>query len=471
MDEKRALGAQGPSVLIAGAGLAGLAAACELADVGYAVTVVERRPFAGGRVYSFVDPETGLRVDNGQHVFMRCCTAFTGFLRKLGVEGRTTVQPRMAVPVYDRRGRCSLLGRAALPAPAHLFPSFLTYRHLSWGEKLRAARALEQIRRTPPECWRALDATPFGDWLRAEGQSERAIDSLWNLIVRPLLNEEAERVSAGMAFMAFYTALLSVRGAGDIGFARVPLGDLFAEDALRYVRERRGRVILGDGVADLSSEGVMVTGAHLVSGAALAADAYVLAVPFPALAAVLPPELRESPPFAAASRLIPSPIVNVHLWFDGPVVDFPFAACLESDLQYVFNRNRLAAQVTWEGQYLDVSMSAAYRQVGRTNQELVQLALTELRAFFPRVRGARLLRSAVVRQRHATFAPLPGSWALRPGSVTPARNLFLAGDWVDTGWPATMEGAVRSGLAAAAAVRAATTGEKTAQQPVAVALR
>lgn len=471
MDQEHALGSPGPSVLIVGAGLAGLAAACQLAEAGYAVTVVERRPFAGGRVYSFVDPETGVRVDNGQHVFMRCCTAFVDFLRRLGVDGRTALQPRLEVPVYDRHGRCSVLRSAPLPAPAHLLPSLLGYRHLSWREKVQAALALKEVRRTPPERWRELDATAFGDWLAARGQSQRATGNLWNLILRPLLNEEAERVSAGMAFMALHTALLSARGASDIGFARVPLGDLLTEEALGYIHQRGGQVILGDGVAELTADGRAVTGARLASGALLEADAYVLAVPFPALAAVLPPGLRERPPFAGAARLTAAPIVNVHLWFAAPVLDVPFAACLDSELQYVFNRNRLAAEVTWEGQYLDISMSAAYAQVERTNAELVQLALRELPVFFPRARDARLRRSAVVRQRHATFAPLPGSWALRPAPATPVPNLFLAGDWVDTGWPATMEGAVRGGLAAAAAVQAASTEGERVQRMAAAALR
>ena len=439
-----------PSVLVVGGGLAGLAAACELAEAGLRVSLLERRPFLGGRVYSYVDKRSGLEVDNGQHVFLGCCTEYIRFLRRLGVRHQAHLQRRLRLRVIDKVWGESLLESGPLPPPLHLLPSLLRFRSLSPAEKALAVYAFAQVRSLDRARHPELDDLTFREWLERRRQSPNAIRSLWNLIVQPTLNDDASRVSAELALMVFQEGFLRSRGGGNVGWAKVGLSVLLAEAARRYIEERGGEVRLGVRMEALEIENGSVARA-LLPGGELVADHYLLAVPVEGLLSLLPATLRREPFFARARRIETSPIVNVHLWYDRPVWEGDFAAFLNTPLQWAFNKSKLWGQ-EGDGQYIDISLSGAHEFAGMPAAEIIELFTKEVQSLFPAARGAEVKRALVVKQQDATFSPRPGIAGLRPTQRTPIDNLFLAGDWTDTGWPATMESAVRSGLSAARGV-------------------
>ena len=242
--------------MVIGGGLAGIAAACSLADRGVPVTLLEKRPYLGGRAFSFPDAETGRHIDNGQHIYLGCCTAYTGLLQRLGVFDRTTLQPRMRAVVVNRNGKRGELNAAPLlPSPLHLLPSFLTYPHLSLREKLRAATAMLSIMRTDRAKLRdALEAESFRDWLERHGQSERAIAALWDLLTLPVFNDTVDAVSAYMGLMFFQDGMLAGRHSADIGISRVGLTELVGDAARRYIEDRGGQVLTGQNVTGIEME-------------------------------------------------------------------------------------------------------------------------------------------------------------------------------------------------------------------------
>jgi squalene-associated FAD-dependent desaturase len=440
-----------PSVLVAGGGLAGIAAACALAAAGLQVKLVEKRPFLGGRAYSYVDKRSGLEVDNGQHVFLGCCTEYIRLLKRLGVWHKAHLQKRMRVRVIDKVWGESVLQSERLPPPLHLVPSLLRFRSLSPLEKARAAYAMARIRSIDRAARRDLDGITFAQWLRAHGQSENAIHGFWNLIVLPTLNGDVAAVSADLALMVFQEGFLRDRNGANVGWARVGLSALLGEAARLYIESRGGEVRLGEPLPGVRMEDSRAA----VDGA----DYLVLAVDPRSLLPLLPKPLREEPFFARIGRIETSPIVNVHLWYDRQVTQMEFAAFLNTPLQWVFNKSKLWGQEgdgpstsLRTGQYLDISLSGAGEFLDMPTRELIGLFSREVHSLFPLARTAELRRALVVKQRDATFAARPGIARLRPGQRTPIGNLFLAGDWTDTGWPATMESAVRSGLMAAAEV-------------------
>jgi squalene-associated FAD-dependent desaturase len=446
-----------PSAAIAGGGLAGLAAACDLADAGYAVTLIEKRPFLGGRSYSYTDKSSGVTVDNGQHVFLGCCTEYIRFLERLGVRDAVHLQKRFRVPVIDKVWGESVLSAANLPPPMHLLPSLLRFRSLSPGEKALAGWALSQMLLTDRSRHPELDDITFEEWLLARKQSPRAIRALWNLIVLPTLNGDTSRVSADLAMMVFQEGFLRSRHGANVGWAKVGLSQLLADAARRYIEERGGELRLGDGIAAVEVEGGRVTRLRAESGE-VTADVYVIALPVESVLDVLPAPVRDNAFFSRIGRITTSPIVNVHLRYDRPVWGRGFAAFLNTPVQWVFNKSKLWGK-QGAGQYLDISLSGAHDFIDLPSAEIIQLFTKEMFALFPATRGAELTRSLVVKQRDATFDAVPGIGALRPAQATPLHNLFLAGDWTQTGWPATMESAVRSGqLAADAVIRRASGG-------------
>ncbi|QMU76465.1 NAD(P)-binding protein [Streptacidiphilus sp. PB12-B1b] len=450
----RAVGAR---AVVAGGGLAGITAALRLADAGVGVTLVEARPRLGGLAFSFRRGE--LWVDNGQHVFLRCCTAYRGLLQRLGVSDQVEIQPRLDVPVRDvATGRLGTLRRDPLPVPLHLGRSLVSYPHLSLADRLatgRAALALRGLDLDDP----ALDEESFGDWLRRHGQSARAVEALWDLVGVATLNATADESSLALAAMVFKTGLLSDPGASDIGFAKVPLGALH-DDAARAALERAGvRVLLrarvtGIKPGEAGRHTVLLEGERLDGGGEQLeqVDTVVLAVPQDAAHDLLPPGSLDHP-----ERLLEldyAPILNIHVRYDRTVLDRPFLAALGSPVQWVFDRTAHSG-ASGPGQYLALSQSAARDEIDLPVAELRRRYLPELERLLPAARDARVTEFFVTRERTATFAPAPGSARLRPSARTRTPGVLLAGSWTATGWPATMEGAVRSGNAAARAVLAA----------------
>jgi squalene-associated FAD-dependent desaturase len=424
------------TVAVIGGGLAGITAALRCADGGARVTVFESRPRLGGLTYSFKRGD--LDVDNGQHVFLRCCTAYLGLLDRLGVAGRVTVQRRLAIPVVAPGRPEVWLRRGRLPAPAHLARSLLGYAPLSWAERLRFGTAALALRRVDLRAL-ATDEQSFGAWLSAHGQSRRAIESMWDLVGVATLNATAEHASLALAAKVFQTGLLTRASAADIGWSLVPLGELHGAAAERALSAAGVEVRMSAKVTAVRP----AAGRWDVDGRAF--DQVVCAVPPDVAARVLPPGV-----LPAGGGLGTSPIVNVHIVYDRTVLDRPFVAAVDSPLQWVFDRTGQSGLT--EGQYIAVSLSAADELIDVPVAQLRARILPALEALLPAARHASVRDLFVTRERHATFRPAPGTARLRPSAATARPGLWLAGAWTATGWPATMEGAVRSGETAAAGV-------------------
>ncbi len=423
--------------MVCGGGLAGVAAACEASQSGADVTLVERRPFLGGKAFSFHDQDAGVEVDNGQHVFLGCCTAYIALLRLLGTSALTTLQPALEVAVRDRAGRTGALRAARVPAPGHLGPSFAAYPHLSAREKAAALRALLALGALREQARVRLDTRSFADWLAEHGQGPGAVARFWDLIVLPTCNDRSDRVSAALAAFVFREGFLRTRTGSAIGWLTVGLTRLVDPAARELIASRGGRVLCGVGVVEAGADGV-----RLSDGSRLPADRVVLALPPSRVREVAPEALAEDPGLGA------SPILNVHLWYDRAVMDEPFVAVLDSPAQWVFNRTAMSG-LPGPGQHLAVSVSGARDEILAPKTELVARFTRELESLFPRARAAQVQRATVVKEPEATFSAAPGQAARRPGPLTSAEGVVLAGAWTDTGWPATMEGAVRSGIRAA----------------------
>ena len=439
------------SVLVLGGGLAGLAASVRLLQRGLEVTLLEKRPFLGGRAFSFRDRETGEEVDNGQHVFMGCCTYYVKFLETVGAMDRAYFQPSLRVEVV-RNGTTGVLASTPWLGRLHLLPSFVRYPHLGIRDKLLALYGLAVASLTDrSKHGEALDAESCYGWLKRHHQPERVIDNLWELIVLPTLNDSVRDSSADMALMVFQEGLLKKPHDAALGYPTVGLTSLNGEPSRRYIEQAGGRLSLGRSAEAIRVEDGRVIGVELSDGRVAEADAYVSALPFDVLLDVLPPEVSGGPFFEPASRLASSPIVDIHLWYDRPVMDSPLAAFLDSPVQFVFNKS-LIQGTNGRGQYLCISLSGAWDYVDRSKAELIEEFSAEMARLLPRAREATLERSLVVKEKRATFRSAPGAGKHRLPQATPLPNLYLAGEWTDTGWPSTMEGAVRSGVYAAEAL-------------------
>jgi squalene-associated FAD-dependent desaturase len=458
-------------VVVLGGGLAGITAAIALAEQGNRVTLLEARPRLGGATTSFT--RGNLVIDNGQHVFLRCCTAYRGLLARLGVTGSVTLQDRFDVTVLSPGGRATLR-RTGLPGPLHMGRALAGYTHLSYAERLRvvpAALAMTLLDPGRPD----LDGKRLGDWLAARGQGERARRNLWDLFTVSSLNVAGDDANLALAATVVRTALLGAKDAADIGIPVVPLGDLHGRAAAELLGRLGAQVRLG---AKAGAVEALPAGGFLVrladhgqatgnGGDVVRADGVVLAVPPDVAAKLLPGTTSNGQAANGAGpwgELGSSPIVNVHVVYDRRVTRLPFAAAVDSPVQWVFDRTGPSG--LREGQYLAVSLSAADRYVDVPAAQLEEEFLDALADLFPAVARARVVDCFVTRERRATFRQEPGCGRLRPQAATGVPGLVLAGAWTDTGWPDTMEGAVRSGLNAARELRRSMPGPRARQAVV-----
>ena len=442
-------------VLVIGGGLAGIAAALDCADAGARVTLVEVRRRLGGAAYSF--ERDGLSIDNGQHVFLRCCTAYRELLGRLGSEHGVIVQERLRIPVLRPGAEPFVLRRRGLPAPLHLAGSLMRYPHLTPAQRLSASRAALALGRLDLDD-AALERQTLGEWLTAHAQSPEAVARLWDLIALPTLNLPAAQASLGLGAFVFKTSLLASANAGDIGFHERPLSETIAEPARRALAHAGVDVHLGWRAESIerAGSGLRVHGSGAIDATdtpdAMVARAAVVAVPHARAAGLLD---TLAPDVAGGlRRMESSPIVNVHVVYDRPVCGHRFAAGVGTPVQYLFDRTA-AAGVPPGCQYLAVSLSGAEREMRMSVDELRELYLPALSALLPRARHARVEGFFATREHAATFRAVPGVARLRPGARTSTPGLVLAGAWTDTGWPATLEGAVLSGHTAAEVALAA----------------
>ncbi|HET9093559.1 MAG TPA: hydroxysqualene dehydroxylase HpnE [Solirubrobacteraceae bacterium] len=453
------------SVMVIGGGLAGISAALDCARGGAEVTLVEARGRLGGAAYSFT--RGALTVDNGQHVFLRCCTAYRELLEQLDAAELVTLQP-LAVPVLAPGGPVGWLRRTNLPAPLHLAGSLLRYPHLSLRERLAVAWAMQRLRAVDVDD-RANDGIAFGAWLRRHRQSSRAIEAMWELIVRATVNLSVEEASLAQAAQVFQIGLLQEAAAGDIGWAAVPLGEIHDRAAGHALAAAGVTVRLRSTArAVIPEAGPDGDRFHVRTSDGLDAqvDAVVIALPPARALALAPPQAGLDGELAA--RLGTSPIINLHVVYDRRVLAHPFAAGVGSPVQWVFDRT--AGSGCAEGQYLAVSLSAADAELHASAEALRARYTPALADLIPAARSASVREFFVTREHAATFRAAPGARAWRPPASTRLRGLVLAGSWTDTGWPATMEGAVRSGRDAARTVMAflAAPSQVSASAPIGV---
>jgi zeta-carotene desaturase len=437
---------QPPNVAVVGGGLAGLASASALAASGFCVTLFERRPYLGGRASSYEHPGTGEVVDNCQHVLLGCCTNLIEFYRRLGVEEKIRWYEQLTF--LEPGGRASVIGPSSWPAPLHTAPSFLRAACLNWPDKFSIAAALAVLTPMAPR----ERGESFLAWLRRHGQTEQAIQRFWKTVLVSALNEDLDRMSVPYAAQVIRESFLKSLAAGRMGVPRVPLTELY-NAAGAYVQARGGQVQLRAAIQSFRSD---PSGVKLqVAGGETKFDFVVLAVPFDVLSGMLPDTQAAEPLRLALGRFETSPITGIHLWFDRQVTELDHAVLLDRTIQWMFHKSKLLAAATdsrVNGSYLELVVSASKTLVEKSKPEIVDLALAEIREFLPGARAANLVKSAVIKEIHATYSAEPGVDAFRPHAQTTWPRVFLAGDWTATGWPATMEGAVRSGYMAAEAV-------------------
>jgi squalene-associated FAD-dependent desaturase len=454
------------SVLVIGGGLAGLSSAVALAESGFQVRLLEKRPHLGGRATSYTLPD-GSEVDNCQHVTLGCCTNLADFYSRVGAAGKIRFYSRLYFA--DAKGqRSTIEASALLPPPLHMALSFAFFSALTLADKRGIARAMLAIARAagaPP----SIEGISMLDWLQRMKQTRGAIERFWRVVLVSALDEELGRTDARYGIEVFWKAFLGSRGGYRVGIPSVPLADLY--DGCRVaVESKGGEVRLRAGVREIRVEQGKFTRAVLEDGSFLSADACIAAVPHDALLNMAPAEMTAAGGSLAGLRqLKTSPITGVHLWFDRTVMKEPFLTLLDHTTQWVFNKTLLYAgdetagaaarpitQASEEprsgGQYLQLVISASYDLVPKSRQEIIDLCRRELAEVLPATRDAKLEKATVIKEVNATFSPEPGVDRWRPGQETEAKGFFLAGDWTRTGWPATMEGAVRSGYLATEAL-------------------
>lgn len=433
----------GPNtVAVVGGGLAGLAAGCALAEAGYKVTLLERRPYVGGRASSYQHPGTNETVDNCQHVLLGCCTNLLDFYRRIGVEDKIRWYKRLNF--IEPGGRTSALEPGAMPAPLHASWSFLRAKFLSLADKMAiAAGMLALSTNLPPD-----ENPPFSVWLRAHSQTVRSVQRFWGPVLVSALNEDLTRISTRYAALVFRDSFLKSARAGEMGLPAVPLTQLY-QAAGEYIAARGGQVRLRAGVNSFSADD---DGVRLCVGSTEERfDALVMAVPFQVLNAMMPSDGPGEELRKLVNRFETSPITGVHFWFDREITELDHAVLLDRTIQWMFHKSRIHGK-QGQGSYVELVVSSSKDWVDMPRQAILDLSLKELGEFFPAVREAKVVKSAVIKEVHATYSPLPGTDAHRPTQATGWPRVFLAGDYTQTGWPATMEGAVRSGYLAAEAL-------------------
>jgi squalene-associated FAD-dependent desaturase len=450
--------AHSPTVAIIGGGLAGLAAGCALADSDFRVTLFERRPYLGGRASSYQHPGTNEVVDNCQHVLLGCCTNLIQFYGRLGVQDRIRWYDRLTF--LEPGGRSSVIAASALPAPFHTSPSFLRAACLNLCDKLAIGRAMFAL--TFDDEFRQKDGShlqleqsheSFLDWLKRHQQTDRAIDRFWKTILVSALNEDLERISVRYAAQVVRESFLKSAEAGRMGVPTVPLSELYGV-AGGYIQSRSGEIRLRSAVESFEAN---ANGIQLSAGDEKENfDFAVLAVSFDVLPRLLPQTPEANALRSNLSHFESSPITGIHLWFDRQITDLDHTVLLDRMIQWMFHKSKLLASASRsdsaDGSYVELVVSSSKNLVEKSKPEIVELALNEVREFFPAARNANLVKSTVIKEVNATYSPQPGVDAYRPTPETAWPRIFLAGDWIATGWPATMEGAVRSGYMAAESV-------------------
>jgi len=436
---------------VIGGGVAGMSAACALAEAGLRVQFVERRGYLGGRASSYLHPGVHEVIDNCQHVLFGCCTNLVGFYKRVGVADRIywTSEMTMIEP-GGRRSKLgpSKLGSWELPAPLHGLPKLLSAHAFSLTDKFALARAFTALARPVP----AYSRESLGAWLKRHGQTQGALERFWRLVIASALNADIDSIAMPYAAKVIRELFMNSAFAGSMGMSTVPLSELY-QGVAPLVEKGGGSVHLNTFIEGASWDEESAQWTIRTRTGELRSNFLVVALPFEATAQLLP----QMPVTEGAQELAAKieqhehwPICSVHLWFDREITELDHAVLLDREIHWMYNQSRL--QVGRGGHYIELVVSATRAFAALPRDEAIKQALAELAEFFPRVREAKLEKVALVKEVRATFGVPPGIDAARPTAISPWPRCFLAGDWTATGWPSTMESAARSGHLAAEAL-------------------
>lgn len=455
------------TVTVVGGGVAGMSAACALAETGFAVRLVERRGYLGGRASSYRHPGVDEVIDNCQHVVFGCCTNVMDFYRRIGVAEKIQFTDEMTM--IEPGGRRSTLGPSrmgpfTLPAPLHALPKLMAASAFTWADKMALARAFGAVARGD-----ANDPNEnLAEWLKRHKQTPGAVERFWRLVIASALNAEIETISVPYAAMVIRGLFMDSVFGGAMGMSRVPLSELYAGVA-EFLKSHGGELVLNTTVEggekdEETSQWILRTRSSAAGAGELRSDYVVVALPFEGMAKLVP----GLPPAEDADALSMQierhehwPLCSVHLWFDREITQLDHAVLLDREIHWLYNQSKLQGRSTDEGHYIELVISATRAFAALSREAAIEQATHELAEFFPVVKEAKLIKAALVKEVRATFGVPPGIDDARPSAVSPWPGLFLAGDWVRTGWPSTMESAARSGHLAAEALCGATGRKQT----------
>lgn len=435
-------------VIILGGGLAGLSAAVELCARGYKILLLEQRPRLGGRTYSFVDETTGDIVDNGQHLLMGCYHETRSYLEQIGSGHLATLQPHLRIDFLRPNKPAASLSCPPLPAPFHILGGLIGLSTVSLADRLKLLRVGLALQRTSAEKERRLDSLTVDEWLETLGQSAENRKYLWDVIAIGSLNDSPQSVSALLFFRVLRAAFLGKRENSSLLVPRAGLSELLVDPAARFIESHGGEIKLRSGATKLEKDGGRIKAVRCEDGSSYQADFFISAVPHTAVSGLL-----ESESLSHIRYFSSSPIITINLWLDREILDKDFTAVLDSRIQWIFNRTALLSRKSSHAhQYLSIVISAATDFIEKGGNHLVQIAVDDLRTILPEASRAHVVHSLIIKEKRATFTPKPGLESQRPSPRSEFENLFLAGDWTATGYPATIEGAVMSGKRAAGLV-------------------
>ena len=438
--------------IIIGGGFAGLTASVELASSGYPVTLIEQRRYLGGRAFSFFDRNTGIELDNGQHILMGCYENTFRFLRTIGTADKVNTQHNLHIDFLDTSGQTHRLICPPLPAPLHAALGIMRFNALSLSDRFKMLRVTRVV-----SSGNTVDSSTdptVSEWLNRLGQSRRSQEAFWNILTYAIMNESPDRASASLFRAVLKKALYTNRKGSRIVLPAVPLSSLYVNSAEDYIKQHGGIIEKGCPASEIMLEDGVICGIKLRDGRILRGVYYISAVPCHALQRLIPEEIveRHYTCFSGISELRPSPIISIHLLFDKDITDNPFAAFINSPIQWVFNKERVFRDSAYRGLF-SLVISGAHLYVTWNGDRLLEMAMAELKRVFPKAVAAKLLCHKIIKEKFATFSASPGIQRYRPAQKTPIKNLFLAGDWTDTGLPGTIEGAVISGYRCAEMIK------------------
>lgn len=449
-------------VIIIGGGISGLSAAVECAALGRKVLLVEQRRFCGGRTHSFLDTATGTVVDNGQHLMMGCYHATRRFLQMVGSDHLALLQPALRIDFLHPNQKNNHLMAARIHAPFNLIGGLLGFTAIPIKDRVKMLMVAKELMNTSLEKETKLDRFTVEEWLTTLGQSDISRKYLWDVFTIGALNNHPKNVSALMLFRVLRTAFLGNNENASLLIPRVGLSELFVEPAVRFIKSHGGEIRTDIGIKKIIFEGTHVRSVRTSEGKELHAKSFISAVPWYSfeeirLASIDLSKLNSDQKIAFSHSHLKtafksSPIISIHLWVDREVTNLDFAALLETRIQWLFNKSKLLNEkkkVSAVPQVLSLVISGAQEFVSMSKKQLVEIAMEDLRRVLPLAQDAKVIHSFVVKEKRATYIPSPGLEALRPNARTKFENLFIAGDWTATGYPATIEGAVMSGKKAA----------------------